>query len=66
MENVSPLASASCAISLALVAMTFCVVTGFCPVDGWTLAAMVGVSVLSIGGILHTHKEGQNGQTREG
>ena len=66
MENVSPLTSAACALSLALVSMTFCLVAGFCPVDGWSLAAMVIVSLFSIGGIIRTHKEGQNGQEGEG
>ena len=62
----SDLLSISCAISVALVSITFCVVSGLCPVGGWTLGAMSFVALVSITGILHTHKEGLNGQERKG
>lgn len=52
----------SCALSIALIAVTFCVVVGLCPVGGWTLGTMAAVVFVAIGGILHTHKEGRDGQ----
>jgi len=58
--------SAICAFSIAFVAITFCIMVGLCPVDGWTLASMVVVSLISIGGILRYRTEGQDGSNREG
>ena len=57
--------SASCAIATASIAITLCIVVGLRPVDGWTLAAMVAVSVIALAGILHVHKEGRDGQERK-
>jgi predicted histidine transporter YuiF (NhaC family) len=52
---------ASCAVSIAAIAVTFCVIVGVCPVDGWTLGAMVAVVLIAICGVIHTHKEGRDG-----
>ena len=58
--------SASCAISMALIAITLCIIIGTHPVSGWTLSAMVFVSLLAMGSIVRMHKEGDDGQERKG
>lgn len=64
-DSGNALFNASCVFAMALIAVTLCVAAVIRPVGGWTLAAMVVVSVLAIAGIIHIHKEERDGQTQE-
>jgi len=53
------------AVSVAMIAVSFCFLVTMFPVSGWTLAMMTVVSLVGISGILGV-KKSDNGQKREG